>query len=186
MKKRLLCLIVFVICLSFSLILSFTVTADNTYFYTERIATGDTAKQRAILELVKNKEGNEKYDKMFFLFYISDYAAAYRKTFPHLSSNSSVSAVVDNGISYALDKSARGCMAYSYFVNKYVFSEKFKSYNYIDSTAGNIKADDVKNFITLYAQCGEQIRIADTHSISFVVHDNDGFYYLSYSCAIEA
>ena len=160
--------------------LNFIVSSAKAAFYSYQISPSDTATQSKILQLVKAKEGTAKYNKMYYLFYTSHFAAASRETWPHLNSMSSVSKVTDNGETYTLDKSARGCTAYSYFVSKYVFNKSSLNYNYINATTGSYTGEDIKQFILLYAQCGEHIRISDTHSISYIVNDANGFYYLSY------
>ncbi len=153
-------------------------TTANAAFYTQKI-TGSTV--NSILNIIKTNEGITAYNKAYYLFYDSQYAAAYQKTFPYTNSTYPHSAVVDNGTTYAVTKSG-GCMTYSNFVCKYVFGTNATSaaWKYASGSAGSLTANSIKELITNHAQFGEHIRIDGTHSISFAAYTSDGFYYTSY------
>ena len=156
--------------------------ATNTkkvYFYTKILSSSET---NSVLNIVRANEGDTAYNKAYYLFYNSQYAAAYKKSFPYTNATYPHSAVVDNGVTYSVTKSG-GCMTYSNYVCKYVFGTNATSATrkYADGTKGAYTEGNIQTLITNHAQFGEHIRISDTHSISFVAFDSNGFYYMSYS-----
>ena len=151
-------------------------------FYTQQITNSSTLSQ--ILNIVKQNDGQTCYNKMYHIFYNSQYAAAYNKSFPYLNSGSSYNYVMDNGTKYTLSGSSRGCYLYADYVSQYTYGISSHSNKCvtikINTVAGTMTASQLKSAITTYAQAGEHIRIDGTHSIAFVAYTNDGFYYTSY------
>lgn len=160
-----------------------TAIPTSAAFYTKTITDSSTITH--ILNLVKQNDGNDLYNKMYYIFYNSQFAAAYNKQFPYPNSGSSHNTVVDNGTSYKLDGYSRGCYLYADYVSRYVYgfgshSSRCKSV-WINSTAGTMTTQDIKNTVMTHAQAGEHIYIAgNVHSVSFVAYDDNGFYYTNY------
>ena len=153
-------------------------------FYTKTIS--DTSTINNILNIVKQNDGQNIYNKMYYIFYNSQFAAAYNKTFPYPNSGSSYNYVIDNGTKYILSGYSRGCYLYADYVSNYVYG--FSSHSnkctsrYINSSGGNMTTDQLKQTILKYAQAGEHIFVAgNIHSVAFVAYDNNGFYYTDYN-----
>lgn len=162
--------------------LSTTVSAS---FHTKVIYSSNATEISEILNLVKSNDGEKIYNKIYYLFYSSQFAAVYNKTFPYKNNGTASTTVTDNGTVYTFSNSARGCYLYSDYVSKYVYNiaswdSACKSV-YITTTGGTMTASQVENTIMTYAQAGEHIRIDSTHSISFIAYTANGFYYMDYA-----
>lgn len=175
--KRLICLILVSVIMCSSVLLSV-----DAAFYTKIVS--DNSEITNILNIIKNNDGKTVYDKIYYLFYTSDFAAAYNKKFPYPNSGNSVNKVVDKNVTYTFPNTAKGCYLYADYVSRYVYNivswdSACKSV-YITKTGGSMTAAQVKSTIQTYAQAGEHIRIDSKHSIAFLAYTDAGFYYMDY------
>ena len=73
---------------------------------------------------------------------------------------------------------SKGCMSYCYFVSMAVYNKDALNDEISPDTNS---AEDLKAFLTVKAQAGEQLRIkGQNHSLAYISGDDDGFYALSY------
>ena len=103
-------------------------------------------------------------------------------TFPYPNSNSSYYYTITDGIYSRSISGAKGCMAYCNWVVALIFGAN-GSRNYEPDAAGSMSAANLKEFITKYGQACEQIRIDDTHSMTYISctdsesdHNSGGFH----------
>ena len=97
--------------------LTLTTLQASAAFYTKVIYSTNSTEISTILNLVKSRDGQSRYEKIYYLFYNSQYAAVYNKTFPYKNSGNSSTTVTDNGTVYTFSNSARGCYLYSDYVS---------------------------------------------------------------------
>lgn len=99
--------------------------------------------------------------------------------FPYPNNSSSYYTTITDGTYSRKISGAKGCMAYSNWVVALIYGSN-GSRNYEPDAAGSMTAANLKAFITKYGQACEQIRIDDTHSMTYISCTGDGFYYLNY------
>lgn len=105
----------------------------------------------------------------------SSFAAIGGGKFPYSNSGSYVYSINDGTYSRNIT-GAKGCMAYCNYLERVVYgregSRKGEAYHTVSS---------FKELLQKNAQAGEHIRIDNTHSLTFISCDNDGFYCFSYN-----
>lgn len=73
-----------------------------------------------------------------------------------------------------------GCFAYSKFVALAIYGVEGKLLD-VGQAPGRITGKGLKTFIEKYAQAGEHIRIDNRHSVTYISHTEDGFYFMDYA-----
>lgn len=108
----------------------------------------------------------------------SKYAAVGGAAWPYTNENGYVSTVTDG--TYTISGiNGSGCFAYSKFVMNVVYG-KTGDVLYEGESAGAVTASGLATFLRTYAQAGEQIRLGNIHSVTFISCTSDGFYYMDY------
>ncbi|MGN0967799.1 MAG: S-layer homology domain-containing protein [Oscillospiraceae bacterium] len=112
--------------------------------------------------------------------YRSSFSAINGGRFPYTNAQGYwAGKAVSDGTYYQV-VSATGCFAYCKFVSQAIYGTAGERRD-LGESAGRITADGLKNFLKLYAQAGEHIRIDSKHSVTFVSGNEEGFYYLDYA-----
>ena len=105
----------------------------------------------------------------------SSFAAIGGGKFPYPNSGSYTYSVSDGTYTRSIT-GAKGCMAYCNYLEKCVYGRKGSRRG-----EGYYTADSLKNLLRKYGQAGEHIRIDNTHSLTFISCDDNGFYCFSYN-----
>ena len=197
-KRILSCLLSFV--LSINLIDNvISINSFASYIYRDEnyVFTKHDEKVNYALELINHQNSNRvrnnrtKREMIEYLLYSSQYAVFDGEDFP-IKNESGNSAsylsdknlsIIDGSTGVTLDTSSRGCMAYSWFASGIVYSDQVSlksDRHYIDGEKGSYDSEIVKNFFKKNLQAGEHIRVSDSHSMTYISCDDDGFYYLEY------
>lgn len=92
-------------------------------------------------------------------------------------------ASIDGATTIALDTKSSASMSTGWYVSAVVYTPdvSFQSFRvYFEGNVGQYKSDEVAAFMKAHLQAGEQIRIDETRSMSFVSCDDNGFYFIEY------
>lgn len=119
------------------------------------------------------------------------FIAQYRPTaiggsyWNHLNGQSYVYSVHDSGLNKEVYFwGSTGCLSYAKFAEKYILQDGGGSYKKLETVPS--KTDDIKEFFDLNASPGEEMTFRHDlsgyhiHSVTYLTHDDDGFYFLSY------
>ena len=116
----------------------------------------------------------------YISYFINDstYAAVNGAAWPYTNEGGYVSTVTDG--TYTISGiNGSGCFAYSKFVMNVIYGTTGSVLKEGES-AGSITASGLETFLRTYAQAGEQIRLGNIHSVTFISCDSSGFYYMDY------
>ena len=113
-----------------------------------------------------------------YFIYDSKYAAINGSAWPYTNERGYVSTVTDG--TYTISGiNGSGCFAYSKFVMNVIYGTTGSVLKEGES-AGSITASGLETFLRTYAQAGEQLRLGNIHSVTFISCTSKGFYYLDY------
>ena len=113
-----------------------------------------------------------------YFIYDSKYAAINGSAWPYTNERGYVSTVTDG--TYTISGiNGSGCFAYSKFVMNVIYGTTGSVLKEGES-AGSITASGLETFLRTYAQAGEQLRLGNIHSVTFISCTSEGFYYLDY------
>lgn len=139
------------------------------------------------------RAGRSKREMIEYLLNDSQYAVFGGETWPcRATSNEDyfISYVGDNELSgidgtttIKLDSKSSASMSTGWFISGVVYTEdvSLQSFRvYIDGNAGEYRTDEFAAYMKKHLQAGEQIRIDETRSMSFVSCDDNGFYFIEY------
>lgn len=180
MKKirNFLCMCLLIILAAIYPMSSYAATVLYTYQCTDRNWA------EGVVKLARNEYGNTLGDWVNYFVFESTYRpkAFGGSKFPHGNDKRYPTAYKVNDGKYDVNiYGAKGCQAYAYFVSKVVYGEDHSTKVFEGESAGNVTANGLKQFITYYAQPGENVRFGNVpHSVSYVACEEGGFWYLNY------
>lgn len=113
-----------------------------------------------------------------YFIYDSKYAAVGGSAWPYTNENGYVSTVTDG--TYTISGiNGSGCFAYSKFVMNVIYGKTGEVLSEGESV-GHVTASGLETFLRTYAQAGEQLRLGNIHSVTFISCTDSGFYYMDY------
>lgn len=139
------------------------------------------------------RAGKSKREMIEYLLKDSQYAVFGGEDWPCRSmtdDNYFINIVGDAGLAsidgttiVELDTKASASLSTGWYVSAVVYTPdvSFQSFRvYFDGNAGEYKKENVESFLRKHLQAGEQLRIDETRSMSFVSCDSNGFYFIEY------
>ncbi len=130
------------------------------------------------LQSFKSTTSAKVQNYISYFIYDSTYAAIGGSAWPYTNENGYVSSVTDG--TYTISGiNGSGCFAYSKFVMNVIYGTTGEVLAEGES-AGKITASGLETFLRTYAQAGEQLRLGNIHSVTFISCTDSGFYYLDY------
>lgn len=139
------------------------------------------------------RAGRTKRQMIEYLLNDSQYAVFGGEDWPCLATDdedSFISVVSDAGLeaidgtqAINLDTKSSASMSTGWYVSSVVYTEEVSllSYRpYLDGIPGSYSAESVERFFREHLQAGEQIRIDETRSMSFISCTDSGFYFIEY------
>ena len=154
-------------------------------YYTRVLREGDTEEIEAMLDRISqqtfvNTDAETVRTYIEHFLYRSDFAAVGNGRFRYTNAKGYYAGkAIQDGTFYQVVSGA-GCFAYSRFVALAIYGTEGRIRD-IGQAPGHITASRMKIFIEKYAQAGEHIRIDNRHSVTYISHTEDGFYYLDYA-----
>lgn len=154
-------------------------------YYTRVLREGHTEEIEAMLDRISeqtfvNTDAETVRTYIEHFLYRSEFAAVANGHFRYTNAKGYYAGkAIQDGTFYQVVSGA-GCFAYSRFVALAIYGTEGRIRD-IGQAPGHITASRMKTFIEKYAQAGEHIRIDYRHSVTYISHTEDGFYYLDYA-----
>ncbi len=182
-KKRLLCML-----LAISMVATLSLRTEEVYAasFNPVIDTITSTSDSRVSEMLSaislqsfsSTTATKVTNYISYFIYDSKYAAIGGSAWPYTNESGYVSTVTDG--TYTISGiNGSGCFAYSKYVMNVVYGTTGEVLAEGES-AGNVTASGLETFLRTYAQAGEQIRLGNIHSVTFISCTDSGFYYMDY------
>lgn len=177
----------------------YVMSPTNTYSFTkqaERLSDSMVSKALRAVDAQSGeavRAGKSKREMIEYLLKNSQYAVFGGEDWPCRSITDEeyfINIVGDAGLAsidgttvVELDTKASASLSTGWYVSAVVYTPdvSFQSFRvYFDGNAGEYKKENVESFLRKHLQAGEQLRIDETRSMSFVSCDYNGFYFIEY------